>query len=154
MSLRDESPTITERWVCFPGYGKIEVSEPFAGGVSNLDIWRPESAKLLPKNDSVVFSIREKKRNSWSTSVWQLWSPELRVLQPPCPFVPGIFCLCPAAARHCLCCKEPGGQRGAHKATFVPWHSLHQWAIEKDKSRRMYLLSNEVQTHNSWDLGV
>lgn len=37
------------------------MSELFARGVSNLDIWRPESAKLLPKNDSVVFSIKKKR---------------------------------------------------------------------------------------------
>lgn len=35
---------------------------------------------------------------------------------------------------------------GAHTVAFVQWRSLCQWAIEKDKSKRVRLLSNEGQT--------
>lgn len=67
------------------------MSELFAGGVPNLDIWRPESAELLPRNDNVAFSIREKRETAGAPVSGSSRSPELRVLLPHSPFVPGTF---------------------------------------------------------------
>lgn len=96
-----------------------EVSELFAGGVPKLDIWKPESAKLLPKNDCYIFRQR-KKINKWSTSVWQLLesSHSISTTHPFCPWDH----MCLASSRKTwsvLQIGEPWGQRGAHRVAFV-----------------------------------
>lgn len=100
--LRDESPTSMENGFAFQAGGLKCLSCLLV--VCQLDIWRPESAKLPPKM-IVAFSIREKREIAGAPVSGSSWSPKFRVLQSLIPFVPGIFCVWPAAERHFLCCK-------------------------------------------------
>lgn len=100
---------------------------------------------------TVAFSVREKREITGAPVSGSSWSP-ITVFQPSIPFFPGIFCVWPAAERHCLCCKR-GSLGDSIELTELPLFT-DIVTIEKDKSRRMFLLSNEVQTQNSWDLAV
>lgn len=49
---------------------------------------------------------------------------------------------------------ESWGQIWSSQSCLCSQTQVTPMAIEKNKSRRMFLWSNEVQTQNSWDLGV
>lgn len=152
--LRHESPTSVENRFAFQARGRVKCLS-FLQVVCQGSIFGNLKVPKFSLKIIVAFSVREKKINTWNTSVWQLLEANhsISTTHPFCPW--DLLCL--ASSRKTLLMLQTGetwGQFWSSQSCLCSWAQLAPMAIEKDKSRRMFLWSNEVHTQNSWDLGV
>lgn len=130
-----------------------EVSELFAGGVPKLDIWKPESAKLLPKNDCYIFRQRKKINKEHQC----LAAPGIQSQYFNHPSLLSLGSYVSGQQQKDVVCATNWGALGtawSSQSCLCLLTKLAPRAIEKDESGRIFLFSNEVQTQNSWNLGV